>query len=145
MSKGVLSLVTDVAGFDAAWPVLGRASGRPDRDRPRLMALYIGAQASARLYEMGSRETPSGVIGVRAGEILHIAVREEQEGRGLGRLMAEVVREIYPGVRLWVAETDDAAIGFYRRLGFGAEVLPPRYPGVTRYRVSWTAPPGTRV
>ena len=49
-------------------------------------------------------------------EILHIAVAEQSQQRGIGRAMVTALRELH-GLRL-EAETDDDAVEFYRRCGF---------------------------
>ncbi|AYD88907.1 GNAT family N-acetyltransferase [Actinomyces sp. 2119] len=54
-------------------------------------------------------------------------------GNGLGRLLLTAVARLGFCV---IAETDDDAVGFYRRLGFRVTTAPedPRWPGATRYR-----------
>lgn len=59
-----------------------------------------------------------------------IAVAEDRQGEGIGRALVDFVG------RPVVAETDDDAVEFYRRLGFEvSDAAPhPLYPGVRRYR-----------
>lgn len=54
-------------------------------------------------------------------------------GRGLARRLLAAVARLGSPV---VAETDDDAVGFYRRLGFRVATAPedPRWPGTVRYR-----------
>ncbi|MWV60663.1 GNAT family N-acetyltransferase [Rathayibacter sp. VKM Ac-2754] len=69
-------------------------------------------------------------------EIEYIASRV----RGLGSALVSELRRRHPGVVI-VAETDDDAIGFYRRLGFTDVPAPadPRWPGRPRYRCTLPA------
>ncbi|KQP95962.1 MULTISPECIES: GNAT family N-acetyltransferase [unclassified Rathayibacter] len=61
-------------------------------------------------------------------------------GRGLGSALVAELRRRRPGVVI-VAETDDDAIGFYRRLGFTDVPAPadPRWPDRPRYRCTLPA------
>lgn len=64
----------------------------------------------------------------------YTAVLEEHQHQGLARRLIEALRRRHPGSTVH-AETDDDAIGFYRRLGFGTGPGPvdPRWPGTRRY------------
>lgn len=65
-------------------------------------------------------------------EIVGIAVAPAFRGRGIGsELIAFAVHHLpWNEIR---AETDDGAVGFYRRCGFHTAVLGEKYPGVVRY------------
>ena len=129
--------VRDGFAFEHAWPVLARAVGRPERDHARVRALYLGETAEACLFTLGLPAAPAGVIGMRlgpVGEILHMAVSADRARQGIGRALLQAAFTRYPDVPVWTAETDDEAVEFYRRVGFSVKELPPRYPGVTRYR-----------
>ena len=54
-------------------------------------------------------------------EVKHIAVAESARHRGVGRVMISVLQCLYPTAIQ--AETDDDAIGFYRKRGFDATVI----------------------
>lgn len=64
--------------------------------------------------------------------IKHIAIKSEYRGLGYGRqLMVEcALRYRMP----LIAETDQEAVDFYRRVGFQIESLGEKYPGVERYQ-----------
>lgn len=135
--------VQDSADFDAVWPLLtqamGRASGQSYRQwRDRY------CHAPYELWALDMNDGVIGVVGVRLGdpaEITHIAVTPDVRGQGRGRELFHRLEALHGEVRRWVAETDDDAVGFYRRIGFAVETLPPRYPGVTRYRCEYPARP----
>jgi ribosomal protein S18 acetylase RimI-like enzyme len=63
--------------------------------------------------------------------ICSIAVASAWRGRGLGRTLIKALAERARAKRV-VAETDDAAVGFYRRCGFAVEEAPPKH-GRARY------------
>ena len=71
--------------------------------------------------------------GVEA-EILGIAVRKDLRGKGIGKEMVCQVMETEHLKRI-TAQTDDDAIGFYRKSGFEAERVVIEYPNgsVVRY------------
>ena len=73
-------------------------------------------------------------------EIVGIAVAEDARGQGIGAwLIAQAARA--EGLKRLMAETDDEAVGFYRRCGFHATRLERSYDGtaVTRWRCVWDA------
>ncbi|WP_053352217.1 GNAT family N-acetyltransferase [Leucobacter musarum] len=66
----------------------------------------------------------------------YIAVAESAQGRGVGRSLIAHVAESVSSASI-VAETDDDAVAFYRRLGFDVQPLleiDPRWPQRRRYR-----------
>jgi ribosomal protein S18 acetylase RimI-like enzyme len=70
-----------------------------------------------------------------AAVIEYIAVAEASQHSGLGSQLIAHVRA-HAGTRDVIAETDDDAVDFYRRVGFAIGPGPAheRYPGVRRYR-----------
>lgn len=70
-------------------------------------------------------------------EILGIAVRKDLRGKGIGKEMVCQVMETEHLKRI-TAQTDDDAIGFYRKSGFEAERVVIEYPNgsVVRYNCS---------
>lgn len=76
--------------------------------------------------------------GVEA-EILGIVVRKDLRGKGIGKEMVCQVMETEHLKRI-TAQTDDDAIGFYRKSGFEAERVVIEYPNgsVVRYNCSLT-------
>ena len=69
----------------------------------------------------------------QAGELRHIAVRPEHRGTGIGKAMLVTAVDRFDLSEL-TAETDQEAVGFYRKCGFRVESLGERYPGTERYR-----------
>jgi len=65
-------------------------------------------------------------------ELINIGTAPEARGRGLGRRLIEAAmgREGPATVRL---ETDNDAVGFYRRCGFSVSSLGEKYPGIERF------------
>ena len=66
----------------------------------------------------------------------YLATQESAQGRGLGRALVAAIHAEHPD-RTIVAETDDDAVEFYRRLGFSIEQTgssDPRWPDRRRYR-----------
>ncbi|MDO4263956.1 MAG: GNAT family N-acetyltransferase [Deinococcus sp.] len=70
--------------------------------------------------------------------ITHIAVAEAGQGRGTGRRLLALAAA--RGLGQLDAETDAAAVGFYRACGFRVRSLGEKYPGVERFACGWTAP-----
>lgn len=82
-------------------------------------------------YFQGSRFL--GMIVVRQGEILGIAVRENTRRSGVGRALILHAAQLYPTL---TAETDEDSVGFYRACGFECEAFERTFPDgvVTRYK-----------
>jgi len=114
----------------------------PDPERlERVIADYAG-NPELQLYGYESEGEIVGVIGFRQVEqsadivIEHLAVKPECRGAGFGRgQILEVIEMTKP--RLVLAETDEEAVEFYRRIGFEIESLGEKYPGVERFRCTY--------
>jgi ribosomal protein S18 acetylase RimI-like enzyme len=65
-------------------------------------------------------------------EIKHIAVLPEARGKQIGTRMIEWIRNKH-SPNVIVAETDQEAVGFYRKAGFTAASLGEKYPGTERF------------
>jgi ribosomal protein S18 acetylase RimI-like enzyme len=80
-----------------------------------------------------------GLVGFTVGDsettVLHIATAESQQRRGIGTKLVAAVSESTDHRLPLVAETDQAAVDFYRTLGFDTESLGERYPDVERFTV----------
>ena len=72
--------------------------------------------------------------------IEYIATVPTRRGTGLGESLVRKVQEAHPGRDIF-AETDDDAIGFYRRIGFAYRSAPrdPRWPDRPRYACTLSA------
>ena len=111
----------------------------PERLSERVRAF----QRDPAVTVLGLRENgrPSGVVVLRkeeqgAATILSLAAAPERRGQGVGsRLLDEAVLRLYPTALL--AETDDGAVGFYRKYGCTVRSLGEKYPGVIRYACEW--------
>jgi ribosomal protein S18 acetylase RimI-like enzyme len=74
----------------------------------------------------GAEDYALDTIGIRS-----IAVVPDRRNRGLARALIDALAERMCA-RCVVAETDDDAVGFYRRCGFNVEDAPPKF-GRPRY------------
>lgn len=79
----------------------------------------------------------SGIIGIELQEnraiIKHIAVLESHRSMGIGRAMIQGLRSSYSACEVH-AETDDDAVGFYRKCDFRCDEIQGKYG--RRYRMS---------
>jgi GNAT superfamily N-acetyltransferase len=88
---------------------------------------FIGVQEGEQVLACaGAERLGSGTIGVRS-----IVVAPEWRQHGLGRTLIDALAERLEAKRV-VAETDDDAVGFYRRCGFAVEDAPAKF-GRARY------------
>ena len=80
-----------------------------------------------------------GLAGFTVGDseitLLHIATAESQQRRGIGTKLVAAVSESADHRLALIAETDQSSVDFYRSLGFTAESLGERYPGIERFAV----------
>ncbi len=113
----------------------------PDPERLERVVLDYAEQPESELYGYESEDEIVGVVGFRRTEggevrILHLAVKPECRGAGFGRgQILELIEMTKP--RVVLAETDEEAVEFYRRIGFEVESLGERYPGVERFRCTY--------
>lgn len=111
--------------------------GNPTEEKIRqILSEYFGDN-SKHMYGYKKNNEIVGLIGIVADEhnitIKHIAVKEYVRGSGIGRsLINNIVLKFNPTAI--VAETDDDAVDFYRKLGFDIYSLGEKYPGVVRYK-----------
>ncbi len=90
-----------------------------------------------KLYGFEQGVTFVGCIGIKffnsnKGEIKHIAVSPSERGNGIGGKMIKFVCQEHL-LSMISAETDQDAVGFYRRLGFNITSLGEKYPNVERF------------
>lgn len=71
-------------------------------------------------------------------EIESLAVHPERRYQGLASKLLKAIMAIEP-IQGLIAETDDDAVGFYRKFGFAIEDLGMKYPGIRRYCCRYTA------
>ena len=100
----------------------------------RIRSLFEGEDNAVYLLEDGGIK---GMLVLGMGgdvpEIVGIAVDEGCRGRGLGRYMIEEVIAA-EGICVLFAQTDDDAVGFYRKCGFSVEKETVEYPDGTAER-----------
>lgn len=116
----VLDLLEMAAYTDPA----GEISSYRENAKLELLGLESEEELIALIgYEM--RE--DGVLTIR-----HLAVLPEAQGGGYGRgIILETLEREKP--KAAVAETDEEAVEFYRRIGFTIESLGEKYPGTERF------------
>jgi ribosomal protein S18 acetylase RimI-like enzyme len=142
---------------DRAAPTAVDLAGRLHEAEVRaLVGHALGSSTAARLDEVMARyAAPSwrlvgfdatgslvGCVGyaaetdesaTNAASVQHIAVVPEARRSSVGRTMLRWLREV-EGLRSLRAETDEDAVGFYRRCGFRTErVTHPRFPAARRW------------
>ncbi len=91
-----------------------------------------------KLFVLEKQKISIGCMGVELNglvecEIKHIAVSPEYRKQGAGRQMVSYLYS-WTSIQLITAETDRAAVQFYRKLGFTMESLGEKYPGVERFK-----------
>ena len=98
---------------------------------------------AVRVFGCTAAEKVVGMVAVRVAEgksmeVLGIAAAETARGQGIGTFMLRQAAE-YCGAESVFAETDDDAVGFYRKCGFAITKLEKDYDGtpVTRYLCKW--------
>ena len=68
--------------------------------------------------------------------LLDVAVLKDSQNQGIGRAMIKYVQKTYKPSCI-IAETDDDAVNFYRKIGFKVKGLGEKYPGITRYECKY--------
>lgn len=132
-----LRMLTALDTEDSRFFVLLREAAGQDDDQLRtLIAKRLPAMSMIGVFEAGCllafaayQEEYDHVV------LEYIAVDASHRGRGYGSLLVQAIRNAHPGAPI-LAETDDDAVEFYRRLGFGISQRAgdPRWPGSQRYR-----------
>ncbi len=109
--------------------VLLRRAMFPDPARIALALEAYRTHPDRRIFVWDVGGRPVCAVGVqlagREAQVLHIGTRPEQAGRGHGRQLVYAVAAQLGLTRL-TAETDDDAVGFYRRSGFEVAEVPGR-------------------
>jgi len=87
-----------------------------------------------------------GIIGYKTIDnnrliIMHVAVAEDQRGRGIGRSMVETVRTFLPFGTV-EAEADKEQMRFLKALGFECALAPESMYGTSVYTCVWKVPRG---
>ncbi|MCP2014067.1 ribosomal protein S18 acetylase RimI-like enzyme [Deinococcus sp. HSC-46F16] len=108
----------------------------PERIARTLEAYRTAPERRVFVWLEGGRVVSAAGLRIQGAEVevLHLATRPGEKGRGHARALLHALAEHLNAARL-VAETDDGAVGFYRRAGFEVTPAPPRG-GRARYRVT---------
>ena len=109
----------------------------PTEEKMLLLADEYEADESISVFTCVEEDVAVGVIVVRVAtegsfEMLGIAVEADFREKGIGSMLISYVIEHFPVGQI-CAETDDDAVGFYRKYGFDIKSLGEKYPGVVRY------------
>jgi GNAT superfamily N-acetyltransferase len=137
MTLDGIRFLPPAGGDETFWRILAAAVGDPTSEKmAKVRATYRdepgrglveanvgGVQAAA----AGFRQDQEGV------EITHIAVAPGHQNSGYGRALIEAISRAHPGLPIH-AETHNGATGFYLRLGFAVEALPPKAGWEPRFR-----------
>ncbi|KZE91786.1 GNAT family N-acetyltransferase [Microbacterium sp. TNHR37B] len=122
------------AGFDAlvwrAAEVDAEARARIVRDELTTMTVWGAVERDGTILAFAAFDAKPTLV-----HLEYIATSERAEGRGIGRALVQLLRTRTPGSTIH-AETDDDAVGFYRRLGFTISPRAgrdPRWPDRQRY------------
>ncbi|WP_243522666.1 GNAT family N-acetyltransferase [Bacillus pseudomycoides] len=98
---------------------------------------FYGENKNTTLYKYQEH----GCIGIKLikenkARICHIAVSPNSRYKGIAFEMIKKVIHMH-GLIYLEAETDDEAVGFYKKCGFTIISLGEKYPGVERFHCYW--------
>lgn len=116
--------------------LLREAAGQDDDQLRALIADRLPAMSKTGVFEDGCLIAFAAYQEENDQMVLeYIAVDAVHRGRGYGSLLVQEIRDSHIGAPI-LAETDDDAVEFYRRLGFriAQRAGDPRWPGIQRYR-----------
>ncbi|KQR08817.1 GNAT family N-acetyltransferase [Deinococcus sp. Leaf326] len=131
----------------ALTPELGALLARamfpnPERVQQELTAYRSGAGGQVFAWEIGGVVVSAAGVHLEAGgpgaELRHIGTAPAHTGRGYGRALVYAAAKALAVRSIW-AQTDDGAVGFYRRLGFVVSAVPSPWK-VNRYLCRLTLP-----
>jgi len=116
------------AGSSEFWDLLSISVGFPTPEKmAQVRQAYCGRRGCALIAAHLEGRTV-GVIGYQdcddGVELKHIAVSPDKQRSGIARALVQAVIEAFPDKGIY-AETHDGAVGFYNRLGFQSDLLPP--------------------
>lgn len=122
---------------DRVYEVLALSHFQPTIERMRALAETYEKDDAVSVFGWYDEGRLEGVIALRkmdgrAYEIMSIAVDSASRRKGIGSALIEYAKAQKDCDSL-CAETDDDAVGFYRRLGFFVVSLGEKYENVTRY------------
>lgn len=117
----------------AAYEIYSACMYRPSAEAYSALADEFLSDPAVRCFGAFSGGQLTGILIVRGGEILGVAVREDARRQGVGRALILHALRFFPGL---TAETDEDSVGFYRRCGFVCTAFERTFPDgcCIRYR-----------
>lgn len=139
----MLTRWTEISQVLAAYAVYEPCMYQPTEEKFRAKVCAYLRNDAVYVFGCTAAEEVVGMVVVRvaegkAMEVLGIAAAETARGQGVGTFMLRQAAE-HCGAESVFAETDDDAVGFYRKCGFVITKLEKDYDGttVTRYLCKW--------
>ncbi len=136
MDKGGISIIREIRAelrTDAAFEIYAACMYQPAQEKyPARIVEYL-ADPAVCCFGAFDGDRLTGILIVRAGEILGVAVRKDMRGQGVGRALILHALHLFPTL---TAETDEDSVGFYRRCGFVCQAFTRTFPDgtCTRFR-----------
>lgn len=117
--------------------IISYAMFNPTEGRIKSAVESVYGKQQGKFYVAEENETIIGIIGVRRVdnayvEIMHIAVDEGHRMKDVARKMIRYVDDS-ERVDEIIAETDDDAVNFYKKLGFKVKKHEDKFTGAIRY------------
>ena len=111
--------------------------GNPSKDKIQKILLAYAKEKEKYIYCYKKEKEILGFIGILDDKehitINHIAVAIKSRGLGIGKKLIDYVFDKFLPESI-IAETDDDAVNFYKKVGFEIQNLPEAYQGITRYK-----------
>lgn len=133
--------IKECLGSGEIFPILAGSMYMPTKER--LNARVEKYMNNSRIIALGVREDNKfcGILIMEDKEgdelyLLDVAVLKDSQNQGIGRAMITYVQETYKPSCI-IAETDDDAVNFYRKVGFKVKSLGEKYPGIIRYECKY--------
>lgn len=133
--------IKECLGSGEILPILAESMYMPTKEK--LSVRVEKYMNSSRIIALGVRRDNKfcGILIMEDKEgnelyLLDVAVLKDSQNQGIGRAMITYVQETYKP-RCIIAETDDDAVNFYRKVGFKVKSLGEKYPGITRYECKY--------
>ncbi len=130
--------ILDMDQIEEALEVLALCVHEPEEEKLSEIAEEYNNNPDMELYAEKKLGKIIGVIGIEKldannYEIKHLAVLPEHRKEGIARSLIEHVFN-HKKAKMIIAETDNEAIGFYRKCKFSSTSLGEKYPGTERFR-----------
>jgi GNAT superfamily N-acetyltransferase len=137
MTLDGIRFLPPAGGDETFWRILAAAVGDPTSEKMARVAAAYRDEPGRGLVEVTVEGVQVAAAGYRQDqegvEITHIAVAPGRQNSGYGRALINAISRAHPGLPIH-AETHSGATGFYLRLGFAVEALPPKAGWAPRFR-----------